>query len=1181
MKKTLCCFLSSIILVLSISCSFLALAGTIEDNRYKKASAELQSFAKEVYALTSEYDSDLNDHHNSSDTTEAIGLMSTASVETKFDDDCFETNRLIVYSDKDFDTCNAIEHLSGYKDMHLLQYSNTEDTIEAYEYYCNNEKIDSVKPDAIVTLDGFNKNIAETVSAYDIDYPHDTTLEPSWGYEQIQTYDAFKYILQHNSLEDLPEIVIGIVDDGVFTGNKYFDERLISAYSFVGMNPYSSLSGHGAKVAGVILENTLTNVKIISYQVFKSNGNSTVSLTDIAEEQARLDGVDIINSSYGHRSPIGETSRENTTHIKNDTSLQIAAAGNDGDSVNHYPAANPDVISVAASDEYDRLCSFSTRGQWVDVVAPGARILSAWPAYEGKSYQFDGTSCATPFVASVCAMIMTQYPSFSNSLVANVLFESCKNSNLGVRHGIVNMFNAVTFYDADVRQTATPQFGLAAQPAENQFYTETQYVELTCPDSNAEIYYTLDKTIPSKSNGFLYTKPIEISTTATIYAVAYADEYFKSEVAKRTFLIRIPLSDYPNENGWHIRDNGMIWGYSGSYVDLVIPETVLGIEVKGIESKAFSEQAYIKSITMPDCLTVIEDKAFYKCDSLTSVIAPGVTDIGESAFYACRELDNVFLPKLQTVGKTAFRDCGSLEGFPFENLVKIPRMAFYRSDVFKVNLENATTIQDSAFANCTSLAEVSMPRIDTESNMGSAVFSNCIMLETAEFGENGVYIPEHTFEGCNFSTLDCFDTVETIAAYAFANNDSLTDVSMNSVTIIADSAFENCSNLTSAHFPSVTYIEYCAFKNCSSLSTLTLSDNVSWLGNGAFNGCENLKYLMVNGNVSYDADVFVGSGIERLEMNGVVIASSLPVVENSIIALPSTFEECTEDTKGRNYKVYGTNGTVAEKWAKENRHTFIEVSQETAILKDLPEEYAGNGEALSPDVIGFNCTYQWYSNTVADNTTGTPIEGATNKTFNPSDYPAPYYYCVVTSTDKGFDPVIIKTSACENRAAVADYSKVNEVLSKVPEDLSIYTAESRLNLENAVNAVAWNLNISDQSQVDAMAKAIEEAVAALELMPVDVSMVETVIQMTCGESRKLTVVCDEKVTFESSDTSVATVDKNGVVTAVGKGTATITAAAGDETDTCVVEVKFTVCQLVIHWFKLIIDFIINLFLVVG
>lgn len=1013
MKKTFSFLMSVVILIVSLPCLFSTLAGATNNYQRNKVTSELQNFAEDVYALTSKYDSVLNDSHNSSETIEAVSLISTASVDTDIDYESFETKRLIVYSDESFDTCNAVEHLSGYENMHLLQYDSAESAITAYEYYCDNDVIDSVEPDVIVTLESYEK---EAVMSDYIDYPHDATIEPSWGYERIGTYDTFQYILQHKSFEELPQIVIGVIDSGIQTGNKYFDERIIGAYSFIGKDPYSDTNGHGSKVAGVIWENTLPNVKIISYQVFESNHTSTYSLTLLAEEQAQLDGVHIINSSYGHNDINDATSNSNNTSIKNDTPLQIAAAGNHGSSVLHYPAANPNAISVAALDEYNSLATFSAKGQWVDVAAPGSRLFIPSTSTEGKSIAFSGTSCATPLVASVCAMIMTHYPTFSNSLVADTLFKSCEKINLNIHYGIVNMFNAVTYHDSDARQTSTPQFSLESHPAENQFYSETQYVELTCSDKNARIYYTLDKTIPSQSNGILYTEPIELSASTSVYAVAYSDEYFKSEVAKRNFLIRIPLSDYTNENGWHIRENGMIWGYSGPNMDLVIPEVVLGIKVKGIENEAFSEQAYINSVTMPESLTVIEDKAFYKCNSLTSITAPGVIEIGDSAFYRCSNLDNVSFPKLQSVGKTSFKNSGSLSGFPFENLIKVPKNAFCDSDIYKVNLANATTIQDLAFSRCSSLTEVSIPKVDTETNMGIAVFQNCVMLESVKFNENTSHIPESTFDGCSFSSLDCFDTIESVDSKAFSNNTSLTNITMKSLIYISESTFENCSNLISANFPNAVDIEHEAFQGCSSLAELTLSDNVTSVGSTAFNGCKNLKYISINGDLRLFGEVFAGSSIERLEMSGVGLADSLPVIENSIIALPSTFYKCTEDTTGRNYKIYGTSGTYAEKWAKENGHTFINISQSTAILKDVPMEYTGNGEVLSVDVIGFNRIYQWYSNTENNNTTGTPIEGATSKDFNPEDYPAAkHYYCVVTSTDKGYAPIQIFTGVTENK----------------------------------------------------------------------------------------------------------------------------------------------------------------------
>lgn len=63
----------------------------------------------------------------------------------------------------------------------------------------------------------------------------------------------------------------------------------------------------------------------------------------------------------------------------------------------------------------------------------------------------------------------------------------------------------------------------------------------------------------------------------------------------------------------------------------------------------------------------------------------------------------------------------------------------------------------------------------------------------------------------------------------------------------------------------------------------------------------------------------------------------------------------------------------------------------------------------------------------------------------------------------------------------ADYTKVKAALATVPEDLSVYTADSAAAVTEAKNAVIYGLAVSEQERVDAMAAAIEEAVKGLKM----------------------------------------------------------------------------------------------------
>jgi subtilisin family serine protease len=197
--------------------------------------------------------------------------------------------------------------------------------------------------------------------------------------------------------------------------------------------------GHGTHVAGLIAL-AAPAAKIIPIRVLdeKGLGNTWVLAEALAYavdpdgNPATHDGADVINLSLStlrrtrmlkrvlERACGGDTnSGENDFPVGNPNLVVVAAAGNGGDFTEQYPAAeNVDgLIAVAASTSKDGLASFSTRGSWIAVTAPGQGITSTVPG--GKYAVWSGTSMAAPFVAAEAALIHAVFPKVGNKDITN------------------------------------------------------------------------------------------------------------------------------------------------------------------------------------------------------------------------------------------------------------------------------------------------------------------------------------------------------------------------------------------------------------------------------------------------------------------------------------------------------------------------------------------------------------------------------------------------------------------------------------------------------------------------------------------------------------------------------------------------------------------------------------------
>ncbi|SEL87061.1 Leucine rich repeat-containing protein [Butyrivibrio sp. ob235] len=336
-----------------------------------------------------------------------------------------------------------------------------------------------------------------------------------------------------------------------------------------------------------------------------------------------------------------------------------------------------------------------------------------------------------------------------------------------------------------------------------------------------------------------------------------------------------------------------ICGYEGNEQTVVIPETINGLPVTGIEGSAFQSCRNIRSVT-GNSITNISERAFMFCRDLESVSFPKTTIIGEWIFYACTSLKNVNIPMITYLPFNAFKECSALEEVSFPKVTGTGKCVFQDCPMLKsVSLPVATKISCYVFSGCTSLTAVSFPKVTefgvnvcedctalesadfpSAKEVGSDLFLNCVSLKSVNF-PNAEYAWGECFKGCGslekvslpkartigkngFSDCTSLTSVsapkaESIEDEAFSNCTSLKTISLPGATTLWGNTFTGCTSLTSAYFPKVMYLGGKDFLNCTSLSKLVIGGMVSTCGDYAFGFKQNAsgKYELIKGLTLY------------------------------------------------------------------------------------------------------------------------------------------------------------------------------------------------------------------------------------------------------------------------------------------------------------------------------------------
>ncbi len=269
---------------------------------------------------------------------------------------------------------------------------------------------------------------------------------PSNEHEWRKQRGAYKLKLSEaRTLSTGAGVTVAVLDTGVDATHPALQGHVVPGWDYVAddADPADDaggpVSGHGTFIAGLV-HLVAPEAKVISMRVLNSSGEGDGYVIAEAIYDAVRMGAKVVNLSFG---TMAKTESEVLTDMiewaRSTGTLTVAAAGNAGTQKKHWPAADHDVVSVAALNASGTgLAWYSTRGDWVDSAALGTQLISAVP--DGGYEIWSGTSMATPVVAAQLALILAADPEQDVKHVEEQLWKtSWKVDRLKVRYGGIDI----------------------------------------------------------------------------------------------------------------------------------------------------------------------------------------------------------------------------------------------------------------------------------------------------------------------------------------------------------------------------------------------------------------------------------------------------------------------------------------------------------------------------------------------------------------------------------------------------------------------------------------------------------------------------------------------------------------------------------------------------------------------
>ncbi len=298
--------------------------------------------------------------------------------------------------------------------------------------------------------------------------PNDTLQWQQWFHGNIDLPGAWD--LSTGRAPD-KEMIIAVVDTGVFRDHEDLQGKLLKGYDFIRMQPGGDDPGdssqpgrstwHGTHVAGIAAAATdnKTGVagvswgaKILPVRTLGEGGGSLYDTLQGIRYSAGLPNdsgtvperpADVINLSLGGGSFV-QAQADLYQQIRDLGIFVIAASGN-SDAAVGFPAAYDAVFAVGATDPINRRAPYSNYGNQLDFVAPGgdmgvdrtgdgilSTLVDDTSGTPRSTYAFyQGTSMATAVASGVAALARSADPELTPDRFEQFLFSGLLTDDLG------------------------------------------------------------------------------------------------------------------------------------------------------------------------------------------------------------------------------------------------------------------------------------------------------------------------------------------------------------------------------------------------------------------------------------------------------------------------------------------------------------------------------------------------------------------------------------------------------------------------------------------------------------------------------------------------------------------------------------------------------------------------------